>query len=49
MMDDDALKKVVGRLAERFGRYPTEQEVIAFINGSDEERAAIWNKEKKNG
>lgn len=44
---DAKLTFLVQRLTGRFGRPPTDDEVIEFVNGSDEERLAIWNKEKK--
>lgn len=44
---DEKIEFLVQRLTGRFGRYPTEEEVLAFINGSQEERLAIWNKEKE--
>lgn len=44
---DKKLTYLVQRLKGQFGREPTEEEVLSFIEGSDEERIAIWNKEKK--
>lgn len=44
-LQDERFKLLVMSLQARFGRLPTEDEVIDFINGNEEERQAIWNKE----
>ena len=37
------LTRICCALADRFGRVPTEDEVMGFILGTDEERLEIWN------
>jgi hypothetical protein len=37
------MDEIIRALAERLGRMPTEDEVITFIRGTDEERMIIWN------
>lgn len=50
MSDPDVkIMRIVASLEERLGRYPTEDEVMTFIFGSDDERNAVWNKEIANG
>lgn len=46
-VSDKKLKVLILSLQERLGREPTEEEVLGFINGTQEEREAIWNKEVK--
>lgn len=46
-MSDSVLTMLVGTLAARFGRLPTEDEVVEFINGDQETRDRIWNTEIK--
>jgi hypothetical protein len=43
--DDDYVPKIINALKERFGRIPTEDEVMMMICGNPEERLALWNKE----
>ena len=51
---DDPIMDLVVVLHNRFGRFPTEEEVMDFILGSRETRLQIWNqtyekKESNNG
>lgn len=39
-------EQVILKMYERYGRFPTEQELIQFIFGEDWERFVIWNKER---
>lgn len=39
--------KIVEILENRFGRTPTEDEVLGFITGSPVDKIKIWNKENK--
>lgn len=45
---DEELTNLVVALEARLGRYPTEEEVINFINGDEETKNAIWNQLWKN-
>jgi hypothetical protein len=47
-MSDQQMRTVVEALAERFGRLPTDEEVMDFLFGDEEKRLAIWNKEVEN-
>lgn len=38
---DEDLKKLAVQMANEMGRPPTEEEMVDFIFGSDEERKAI--------
>lgn len=42
-MIEDKIAELVDELAERLGRIPTEDEVLLFIYGADEERQSVWN------
>jgi len=42
---NEKLDILILRLKGRLGRFPTEEEITSFINGNEEERNAIWNKE----
>lgn len=41
--DNRNLKALILSLQARFGRLPTEDEVVGFINGDQEARERIWN------
>ena len=41
------ITEVVIALQARFGRLPTEQEVIEFLFGTDKKRNDIWNSQTK--
>jgi hypothetical protein len=41
---DDKLAKLVAMLIVHWGRAPTEEEVLAFINGSDVERQVMHSR-----
>ena len=38
---------VVMALQARFGRLPTEEEVVGFLFGTDTQRKDIWNSQTK--
>lgn len=38
-----SLEMVIMWLEARFGRLPTEEEVLEFINGDEKRRLEIWN------
>ena len=38
---------VVMALQARFGRLPTEEEVVGFLFGTDTQREDIWNSQAK--
>jgi hypothetical protein len=42
-LNNDNLKRLILSLRARFGRLPTEDEVLDFINGDQERREQIWN------
>ncbi len=42
-MIENKIAELVDKLAERLGRIPTEDEVLLFIYGTDEERQSVWN------
>jgi len=42
---DEQFKMLVMGLEAKLGRLPTEDEVVAFIFGTEEERRKIWNGE----
>lgn len=46
-MAEDALGKIISSLWDRFGRAPTEDEVMTIIFGDDDAKHTIWNKENK--
>lgn len=43
------IKILVQGLAERFGREPTEEEVMEFIMGDQSTRDRIWNSQTSHG
>lgn len=43
-VSDQEIDMLLLFLHARLGRIPTEQEVFAFIHGSDEERAAMFER-----
>jgi len=45
-ISDDALTTIINKLRDRFGRNPTEEEVLGFIYGDDHKKFLIWNTEK---
>lgn len=44
LVDLEATKSVIDGLTRRFGRVPTEDEVMSFIFGTKEIRKDIWDK-----
>lgn len=45
MIGDKKMHDLVLALKLHLGRLPTEDEVVKFINGTEEEKTAIWNSE----
>ena len=43
----DRIPQIIKALTDRFGRIPTESEVLWMIYGTDEERTALWNRDVK--
>ena len=41
------ITEVVIALQARFGRMPTEEEVVGFLFGTDKKRNDIWNSQTK--
>lgn len=39
----EKLTRICNALYDRYGRPPTEEEVNAFVLGTNEERAILWN------
>lgn len=42
---NDLIIQITKSLNERFGRFPTEDEVYGMIFGDEKDREDIWNKE----
>ena len=42
-MSDDKLTLLIMCLQAKLGRFPTEQELLDFINGDHDTREGIWN------
>lgn len=45
--DDEYIPKIVKALTDRFGRIPTESEVLMMIYGNPKQVEELWNKEVK--
>ena len=46
---DEGIQVVIQSLKNRFGRWPTEEEIYVFIMGTKEDRAEIWKNKGLNG